>query len=141
MRNFSSGLYLLLLAIPMTGCASTQIATNLATNVPVSRILNSSYLVQKSGTGAVIVKRDSIWQCPGVFVRIFVDSVPVADLRSKEKVTMYLTEGEHILGGRPNGICAGDLLETSAIVKADKPVVFRAGFSDMGEFLFTPTAL
>jgi hypothetical protein len=125
----------------LTGCASTQISTNIATNIPVSRILDSSYLAQKPGTGAVIVKRDSIWQCPGVYIRIFVDSLPVADLRSEEKVTMYLPEGEHILGGRPNGICAGDMLNTSIIVRADKTVVVRAGFSDKGEFLFTPAPL
>ena len=134
-------LYLLLLSIPLAGCASTQIATNLASNVPVNRIFNGLYLVRKPETGTVIVKRDSIWQCPLVSVRIFVDSLPVADLRSEEKITMYLPEGKHIFGGRPNGICAGDLAETSAIVRGDKPLVFRTGFSDRGEFLFTPTAL
>ena len=141
MSNLNSVLCLLLLSMSLTGCASTQIATNLAPDVPVNRILNAVYLVQKPDTGAVIVKRDSIWQCPRVSVRVFVDSLPVADLRSEEKITMYLPEGKHILGGRPNGICAGDLAETSAIVKGDSPLVFRAGFTGKGEFLFTPTAL
>ena len=141
MIRMSPVFYILLLSFALFGCASTQIATNLTSIVPMSRILNDVYLVQKPDTGTVIVKRDSIWQCPRVSVRIFVDSLPVADLRSEEKVTLYLPEGKHIVGGRPNGICAGELEETIAIVKEHKLLVFRAGFTDKGEFLFTPTEL
>lgn len=61
--------------------------------------------------------------------RVLVDAKPVANLRQKEKVVMYLKPGDHIFSAMPTGmICSGSIVEVRGTVRADEEITFRIGF-------------
>jgi hypothetical protein len=135
------GAFILMVTL-LSACATSPMETDLASTVPADRILNILYSVQKPGTGEVVVKQDHfsgpIQPCS---VRLYVDGVPLADMKGTEKFIMYLPEGDHILSAEPGILCLGGLKKISVSVKQDKSSVFRMGWGTIGEgFVFVPTA-
>lgn len=109
--------------------------------VPSERLISSKYSRPAEGTGEVVVKRDVSIGGHGCSWRVFVDGSPVADLKPAEKVVLYLTAGDHMLGTKPEGaICFGPMTEAKATVKAGEPSTYRTGFGHGGEIYLQPTA-
>jgi hypothetical protein len=108
--------------------------------VPDARVLAPSLLLQREGTGVVIVKRDSGLAGSACARRVFVDASPVADLKPSEKVTLYLSIGAHIISARPNDPCGGGMVETGINVSAEKSVTLRMGSGGHGDLGLYPTA-
>ena len=68
---------------------------------------------------------------------LYVDGIQTADLNTSEKVELFLTVGDHILGVR---ICLGGNSETSVTVAADRKKVFRISSSQNGDIQIQPSA-
>lgn len=67
--------------------------------------------------------------------------IPLADLASGEKVSLYISVGDHIIGSDPNGICGGGLSEVSISARADKPTTLRIRYGSNGDYTTQPTAM
>jgi hypothetical protein len=124
----------------VAGCATSPVSTNEAAPVPPERIISDVFLATKPNTGEVIIKRDTGFGGSACSSRVFVDGSPVADLRTGEKVTLYLPLGDHIIGAEPNGICGGGLSEVSVTVKKESASVFRIRYGSNGDYDIQPTA-
>lgn len=108
--------------------------------IPVGRLLNSNYSKPSSLTTKVTVKRDV-----GVFgsacsSRFFLNSAPIADIDSGEKVELHLLEGEYIVSVWPNGICGGGMSESRLTLVKGREQSFRIGYGSNGDFYINPTA-
>jgi len=126
----------------LVGCSTTPVSTSDAIPVPKDRIYEQGikYQSQVPNSGQVVIKRDAGtmgWLCTA---KIFLNSIPVADLEKSEKVSLYLPEGEYIISADPEGLCGGGLVEVSAKVKAGSIQYFRYGFSGSGYPVLFPTA-
>ena len=124
----------------LSGCATQPISNSSAIEAPMNRILDRQFLQPATGTGEVIIKRDSGFGGSACSSRIFVDGRPVADIRVSEKIVLYLPEGDHILSAWPNGICGGGMTEVRAVIKAGVQSSFRVGYGSNGDFSINPTA-
>jgi len=132
--------YVVIASLMLSACATTPVPTDSASNVPQSRVINTSFLEKKEGFGQVIVKRDAGLSASACNTRIFANASPVAEIAPGEKVVFYLPEGEQIVGAIATGICIGGLTEVRAIVSKSHPVVFRISYGSSGEFSIQPTA-
>lgn len=127
-------------AFALTGCATQPVRTSEAVAVPRDRILAPELLEEVKGHGGVIVKRDSGIGGSGCSARLFVNAKPAADLRSSERVILYLPAGDHILSAQPNGLCGGGMAEARVRVTPLETATFRMGYGTAGDFMLTPTA-
>ncbi len=127
----------------ISACATSPIATSQAISVPASRVLDQRWLSSLPGSGSFIVKRDTGILGSGCMIRLYVDSISVADLRPGEKVELFLPTGEHLLGAGPSGICgggsAGAYVEASVIIAQDRDRLYRIAVGQ-GGILLQPTA-
>lgn len=128
------------LVVAASGCATRPVSNAEAIAVPMERILDMGYLRPAVSTGEVTVKRDSGLGGSACSSRIFVNAKPVADIRTSEKVTLYLPEAEYILSAWPNGICGGGMSEVRAAVKSGGHLSFRVGYGSNGDFSINATA-
>ncbi len=105
------------------------------------RALAPEYLKPKPNSGLVIVKRDSGYQGLACSSHVLVDGHLVANLARSEKVSLYLSVGDHIIGAEPKGICVGGLSEVSVVARSDKTITLRIRYGSSGDFTLQPTAL
>ena len=127
-------------AIALSGCATKPVSTASASLVPEHRIINKSMTTKKAGQSVLIIKRDSGWNTSACSVRVFINGSPVADVRTSEKVAIYLNSGKYILSAIANGICTGGLIEESFSIAKGKSVIYRISYGSHGEFSLNPTA-
>lgn len=130
----------LCLALALSACATRPVSNFEAAKIPQSRILSARYLSPVPNSGTVTVKRDSGIGGSACSVRLFVNGQPTADVRSAEKIVLYLPENEYVLSAWPNGICGGGMSETTAQVKAGEKTNFRIGYGSNGDFFINRTA-
>lgn len=81
----------------ISGCSTQPVRTSDADFVPADRMLTSSYSTGSSDTQLIVIKRDSGNKGLLCTSRLSVDGQPVADLKTSEKVNVYLKPGEHML--------------------------------------------
>jgi hypothetical protein len=103
----------LVMVAALTGCATRPISNFDAANVPAERVIDSRYLQPIPSAGLVTIKRDSGFFGGACSTRIFVNAKPVADIRTSEKVVLYLAEEEYVFSAWPN-VCGGGLSEVRA---------------------------
>ena len=130
------------LSLFLTACSFTPTATSDAVPAPREQVMAPELLLEwREGTSEVVIKRDNIGSgrfCP---LRVYANGVPIADLRIGEKVTVFLPDGDHILGAEKRGICSGNgIVEITAGVSATKANVFRYGPAGNGVGMLMPTA-
>jgi hypothetical protein len=130
----------LLLLLPLSACATTPVTVNQAAAVPDSRILAPQLLAQASNTGSLVVKRDSGFMGSACTIRVFVDAVPVADLKPSEKVELFIALGEHSVVATSNGICGGGISETVVVVMPERQKILRIASGQSGDILLQPSA-
>src|SRR5690349_21053689 len=85
----------MIIFLSLTACATTPLTFNQTVAVPQSRVLAPEFLSQTSNSGSLVVKRDSGFMGSACTIRVFVDAVPVADLRPAEKIEVFVGFGEH----------------------------------------------
>lgn len=126
----------------LVGCSTTAVPIDQATPAPVGRVM----LNQQSGPdlGRLTVVRDSGMLGAGCYATVFIDGERAARLGTKEKVTFYLTSGEHLLGAALEGagLCAANpgKRERDVLIKAGQPKVYRVFTSQSGDLDVLPTS-
>jgi hypothetical protein len=124
----------------MAGCATQPLSNVASKPVPAERILDWRFLKAQAGTGVVTVKRDAGAGGSACSTRVFINAKPVADIRTEEKVVLYLPANNYIIGAIANGICAGGLTEVQATVTPGSEATFRIGYGSNSEFFINATA-
>jgi hypothetical protein len=124
----------------IAGCSTTPVPSSSAAAVPAERLLPAANQQPVAGGGSISVTRDSGMMGAACSVRVWIDGVPVADIRTAERVRVNVTAGDHIVSAQPNAICAGGLVEVAASVKPGRDSRFRIGAGHNGEVILVPTA-
>lgn len=109
----------------LSACASGPVATSQASDVPSSRILTKRWLSPSSGTGTLIVKRDSGFTgaiCP---VRVHVDNTAVSDLMPSEKIELFLPVGDRVVRATTTGLCREGESEIKIAISSKMKRVLR----------------
>lgn len=128
------------LALSLTACATRPVTIYQASAVPASRILAPQWLSQAPYTGSLIVKRDSGLMGSACTIRVFVDSVPVADLAPSEKIELFIALGEHVVGVISNGICGGGVSEAAVVIFPERQRILRIASGQSGDIHLQPSA-
>jgi len=124
----------------LAACATTPLTINQAAAVPATRILAPQLLAQTSNTGSLVVKRDSGFMGSACTIRVFVDAVPVADLKSAEKVELFVALGEHSVVATSNGICGGGTSEAAVVIMPERQRILRIASGQSGDIFLQPSA-
>jgi hypothetical protein len=139
-KTMLTRLFVIAFALAIAGCATRPVSNAEATAVPSERIIDSKFLEPTADAGIVTVKRDRGFGGSACSSRVFVNAKPVADIRTSEKVVIYLPAGEYIFSAWPNGVCGGGMSEVRANVKAGVELNFRIGYGSNGSFTINATA-
>ena len=131
---------LLIVSALSAACATQPISNQAAIMAPYDQILDNSLFTPRPDTVEVTVKRDSGFGGSACSSRIFVDAKPVADIRASQKIILYLSKSEHILGASPNGYCGGGTVEVRADLRSGAPASFRVGYGSNSDFFINQTA-
>ena len=132
-------LVLFLMLLWLAACATTPLTINQAAAVPETRILAPQLLAQASNTGSLVVKRDSGFMGSACTIRVFVDAVPVADLKSAEKVELFVALGEHSVVATSNGICGGGTSEAAVVIMPERQKILRIASGQSGDIFLQPS--
>jgi hypothetical protein len=83
----------------MSGCAATPPGAS-AVAVPTDRVM--AYQAKPEGTdfGTVIITRDSSFFGAGLAMTVSIDAKPVAEVKSGERVKLYVPSGDHIFSAQ-----------------------------------------
>ena len=133
-------LVLFLMLLSLAACATKPLTINQAAAVPETRILAPQLLAQASNTGSLVVKRDSGFMGSACTIRVFVDAVPVADLKSAEKVELFVALGEHSVVATSNGICGGGTSEAAVVIMPERQKILRIASGQSGDIFLQPSA-
>jgi hypothetical protein len=112
-----------------------------ASPLPASRILAPQLITQQSNTGILVVKRDSGFMGSACKIRVFVDTLPVADLAPSEKIELYVPLGEHsVVVSSPGMFCGGGTSETAVVVMPERQRILRIASGQSGDIYLQPSA-
>jgi len=90
-------------------------------------------------TGRILIKREGGLMGIACTQRIYLNGTPAADLRVGQGVTLYVPQGEYIIGTMATGICDGNA-EASLTIQAGQSKSFRVGADQSGSLKIQPTA-
>ena len=137
MRNLAS----ITLLLSLTACATTPLTLNQTAAVPESRILARQFLSGTSNSGSLVVKRDSGFMGSACTIRVFVDAVPVADLKPAEKVELFVPLGEHnVVATATSGICGGGTSEAAVVIMPERQRILRIAGGQSGDIFLQPSS-
>jgi hypothetical protein len=129
------------LMLSFTACATQPVSIYQASAVPSSRILAPQLLSQAQYTGSLIIKRDTGFMGSACTIRVFVNSVPVADLAPSEKVEIFVPLGEHIVSAAPIGtLCGGGTSEAAVVIRPESQKILRIASGQSGDIHVQPSA-
>ena len=87
------------------------------------------------------MKRDSGFMGSACTIRVFVDAVPVADLRPAEKIELFVALGEHsVVVTATSGICGGGTSEAAVVIMPERQRILRIAAGQSGDILLQPSA-
>jgi hypothetical protein len=133
--------FALFLAVSLTACATQPVSIYQASVVPSSRILARQLLSQAQYTGSLIIKRDSGFMGSACTIRVFIDTVPVADLKPSEKIEIFLPVGEHVVSATPTGnFCGGGTSEAAVVIRPESQRILRIASGQSGDIHLQPSA-
>jgi hypothetical protein len=133
--------FALCLALSLTACATQPVSIHQAAAVPISRILAPQWLSQARYTGSLIIKRDTDFMGSACTIRVFVDTLPVADLAPSEKVELFVPLGEHVIGASSTGMfCGGGTSETAVVIRPESQKILRIASGQSGDIHIQPSA-
>jgi hypothetical protein len=129
------------LALSLTACATQPVSIYQASAVPSSRILAPQLLSQAQYTGSLIIKRDTGFMGSACTIRVFVDTVPIADLGPSEKIELFLPLGEHVVGATPtDAFCGGGTSEAAVVIRPESQRILRIASGQSGDIHLQPSA-
>jgi hypothetical protein len=129
------------LFLSLAACATTPLMLNQTTSVPQSRVLAPQLLSQTSNSGSLVVKRDSGFMGSACTIRVFVDAVPVADLKPAEKVELFVPLGEHSVVVTATGaVCGGGTSEAIVQIMPERQRILRIAAGQSGDIFLQPSA-
>lgn len=129
------------LALSLTACATQPVSIYQASAVPSSRILAPQLLSQAQYTGSLIIKRDTGFMGSACTIRVFVDTVPIADLGPSEKIELFLPLGEHVVGATPiDTFCGGGTSEAAVVIRPESQRILRIASGQSGDIHLQPSA-
>jgi hypothetical protein len=134
----NKSVFLALAIAACAGCATQPVSDSNASLVPGKRIVDSTYLEAKPGTGQVTLKRDSGIIGAACSVRLFVDAKPIADIRTSEKVVLHLPPAEYVFSAEPH--CGGGMREIHGTVRSGEAIAFRVAYGGSLDFAINATA-
>jgi len=130
-----------LLLFSFTACATTPLTVGQTAAVPETRILAPQRVAQAANTGSLVVKRDSGFMGSACTIRVFVDAVPVADLKPAERVEVFVGFGEHSVAVSPTGVlCGGGTSETAVVIMPERQRILRIASGQSGDIFLQPSA-
>jgi len=124
----------------MISCASERVRAEFAT--PARDVLSRDLTTEDPSKCLVVVVRDSGFGGSGCKLRVMVDGESAANLKPEEKVSLYLTPGEHVVEVTTNGGLCGNKM-AGATIKLERGVAkaYRVGFPASGDVAIYPTTL
>jgi hypothetical protein len=123
------------------GCATQPVTIDKALAVPAARMLAPQWIAQLPYTGSLVVKRDSGFMGSACNIRVFIDTVPVADLAPSEKVELFVALGEHVVGAASTGmLCGGGASEAAVVVTPERQRILRIASGQSGDIHLQPSA-
>jgi hypothetical protein len=129
------------LVLSLMACATQPVSIRQAAAVPASRILARQWLSQAQYTGPLVIKRDAGFMGSACTIRVFVDTVPVADLAPSEKVELFVPLGEHVIGASSNGMfCGGGTSEAAVVIRPESQKILRIASGQSGDIHLQPSA-
>ena len=134
-------LFVFFLALSLTACATQPVSIHQAARVPSSRVLAPQLLSQAQYTGSLIIKRDTGFMGSACTIRVFVDTVPVADLSPSEKVELFLPLGEYVVSATPTEVlCGGGTSEAAVVIRPEHQKILRIASGQSGDIHLQPSA-
>ncbi|MCT4575469.1 MAG: hypothetical protein N4A43_04395 [Alphaproteobacteria bacterium] len=131
---------IILFLLSLNACATSPVRNNQADNIPNSRIYTNKYNKFDNSKVSVIIKRDKGFLGSLCSTHLYINSEHIADIRTKEKIQLYIPIGDYIVGAESGTPCAGGLREYSLKAEPGKDRVLRVGYGTNGDFFFLPTA-
>ena len=134
-------LLLVLFPLSLVACATTPLTLDQTSSIAQSRVLAPQLLSQTSNSGSLVVKRDSGFMGSACTIRVFVDAVPVADLKPAEKVELFVSLGEHSVVVTATGaICGGGTSEALVQIMPERQKILRIAAGQSGDIFLQPSA-
>ena len=134
------------LVLIASGCASSPVSTSAATIASATNIYSPETFVADPQKGEIVLVRDSSFggKCA---LGVYLDGKLVAAIEREQKLVMYVTPGDHIIGAGPNpnggGVCNwfSDQMrsEVSFSAAAGKQLKYRLAMVS-GQISIMPTA-
>ena len=121
----------------LAGCATSPIG---ADNAKPGMVVQNPWLSASPGTGEVLFVRDKGYMGSACAEKIYVDTQEVAELRTGQRVSVYLPPGEHVAGVKPSSICAGGSAALSINVVAGGHQMYRVARQQSGDLKIEPSA-
>jgi hypothetical protein len=132
--------FAVILTLSLTACATHPVSIQQASAVPSSRILAPQLLSQAQYTGSLIIKRDTGFMGSACTIRVFVNTVPVADLAPAEKVELFVPFGEYVVGATPTGaLCGGGTSEAAVVIRPEHQKILRIASGQSGDIHLQPS--
>ena len=123
----------------ISACSTTAVSLRDATQVPSSRV--TRYATPKPNTAKLIVIRDSGFVNGGCYMGLYVNGVLSARLATSEKVTLYVDQGEILIGAGndtyargPCSFAPNQITSRETILKAGEVKIFRIKIDQDGNF-------
>jgi hypothetical protein len=138
--RFTTGLRALTMASGISllvGCATSPIGSGEAS---MGHAIPNEWQLPAPNTGKFVVTRDSGLMGAACSQRIYVDGTPIGDLRTGQKVTVYLPAGEHVAGVKPAGICGGGSASAQVVMAAGATKLYRVASGQSGDVKIEPSA-
>ena len=112
----------LMVLASLVGCATAPVSSETAAAVPSDRLFNAELTTSAPDKARVVVTRDRGIMGSACTIQVFCDGTLAAGIRSEEKIVLYLSPGEHIVGVKHGGgICGGGIDQIELDVALDKP--------------------
>ncbi|PPR13297.1 MAG: hypothetical protein CFH43_01101 [Proteobacteria bacterium] len=130
--------FILLLALSVTACATKPISYEQAKNVDINRIYAHDITKQQANTVKIAVKRDMGFTGSGCYLALVINGRLIADLDTGEKINVYLEPDDYVFAVKSSGvaICGSDILdETEVVVRNGVFKQYRVGFDPANAFI------
>ena len=126
---------LLFVVIPFVacGCATTPVSSQTAERVPVERVFDQARTNPSAGTHELIVTRDRGMMGVVCATEVYADGNRIANIRTGERVSIYLAVGEHIVGVKPSGACGGGTAQVEVRITPGKVTKLRVAAGQSGD--------
>lgn len=128
------------LAVLLGGCATSPVSPSSADAVPASRVYDQALTTPAPDTAMITITRDRGMMGAACATELYISGTHVADVRSGEKIVVYVRPGKHVLGARAGGMCGGgaDQMQMEAIAGDRTRVRIAAG--QAGDLKIEPSA-